>query len=117
MAEVKLKTHLFIADMHEEYSVKWCGKIKDVKPLLKNGLPVFSIVGAKGRVELNTIDFKAIEQCAKQLTHPRGHASFTSDCSQIYIQEEDGKEILMGTVIHNHIKEYRQMYDTFEYLT
>ena len=40
MAIVNLKTHLIISDMHEEYFVKWTGKLMDVKPLIKNGLPV-----------------------------------------------------------------------------
>ena len=30
----------------------------DVKPLIKNGLPVFVVVGAKGRIELNTLDIE-----------------------------------------------------------
>lgn len=114
MSEVKLKTHLIVSDVHDEYIVKWCGKIIDTKPLIKNGLPVFVIVSSEDRLELNTIDIKYIEQCAKKACHPRGRASFTSDTSYIYIVEEDGKETLMGKVIDNHIKQYQQMYDKFE---
>ena len=114
MEEVKLKTHLIVTDVHEEYTVKWCGKLIDTKPALKNGLPIFIIVGAEGRVELNTINIKQIEDCAKRLTHPRGRQSITTDTSYIYLQEEDGTETLMGRVIHKHVKQYQQMYDRFE---
>ena len=116
MAEIKLKTHLIISDVHEEYRIKWTGKMANVKPLIKNGLPVFTVVSSKGRVELNTFDIKMIEQCAKNLTHPRGRESLTTDSAHIYIVEEDETETLMGTVIHNHIKQYQQMFDPFEYI-
>ena len=116
MSEVMLKTHLIVTDVHEEYLVKWCGKIVDVQPLLKNDLPVFVVVGSDGRIELNTIDIKSIERCAKSLSHPRGREAITSDCARIYIVEEDGTETLMGKVFHNHVKQYQQMYDRFEYI-
>jgi len=112
--EVKLKTHLIITDINDEYFVKWCGKLLDAKPLLKNGLPIFTIVGSCGRVELNTIDITLIERCAKRLSHPRGRSAFTTDSTCIYLQEEDGTEKLMGTVLHNRIKKYQPMYDPFE---
>ena len=113
MQEVKLKTHLICTDVHEEYSIKWCGKLMDAKPLLKNDLPIFIIVGSDGRMELNTIDIKMLEKCAKSLSHPHGRESITSDCAHIYLLEENGNERLMGKVFHNHIKQYQQMYDTF----
>ena len=116
MQEVMLKTHLIVSDVHEEYFVKWCGKMIDVKPQLKNGLPVFVVVGTDGRMELNTIDIKSIEKCAKSLSHPRGKAAITSDCARIYILEENGAETLMGKVFHNHVKQYQQMFDKFEYI-
>ena len=116
MSEVMLKTHLIVTDVHEEYFVKWCGKIVDVQPLLKNDLPVFVVVGSDGRIELNTIDIKSIERCAKSLSHPRGREAITSDCARIYIVEKDGTETLMGKVFHNHVKQYQQMYDRFEYI-
>ena len=112
--EVKLKTHLIITDMHDEYFVKWCGKLLDAKPLLKNDLPVFVVVGSRGRIELNTIDIKLIEECAKRMSHPRGREAFTTDSVRIYLQEEDGNEKLMGKVFHNHIKKFSPMYDPFE---
>ena len=114
MSTVMLKTHLICTDVHDEYFVKWCGKLKDAKPLLKNGLPIFIIVGADGRMELNTIDIKEIERCAKNLCHPRGRESITSDCARIYLLEEDDNERLMGKVFQTHVKQYQQMYDKFE---
>ena len=116
MSTVMLKTHLICTDVHEEYFVKWCGKLKDAKPLLKNGLPIFIVIGTDGRMELNTIDIKAIEQCAKNLSHPRGREAITSDCARIYLLEEDDNQRLMGKVFHTHVKQYQQMYDRFEYI-
>ena len=116
MSEVMLKTHLICTKVNDEYFVKWCGKMKDARPLLKNDLPIFILVGANGRMELNTIDIKQIEQCAKNLSHPRGRESFTSDCARIYLLEEDETERLMGKVFHNHVKQYQQMFDKFEYI-
>lgn len=113
MQEVKLKTHLIVTDVHEEYFVDWCGKLKDCKPELKNGLPIFIIVGAEGRVELNSIDIPSIEKCAKRMTRPRGKQAFTSDTSHIYILEENGNQKLMAIVTHNHIKKFAPMYDSF----
>ena len=116
MQEVMLKTHLICSDVHEEYFVKWCGKLMDAQPLLKNDLPIFIVVGSNGRMELNTIDIKMIEKCAKSLCHPRGREAITSDCARIYLLEEDGNERLMGKVFHNHVKQYQQMFDRFEYI-
>ena len=114
MQEVKLKTHLIVVGVHDEYSIDWCGHIVDTKPLLKNGLPIFIIIGSKSRMELNTIDIKLIEESAKRLTHPKGRQAITVDTARIYIKEENNKETFLGKVIHKHIKEYRQMYDRFE---
>lgn len=114
MQEVRIKTHLIITGMHEEYFVDWCGKIANTKPLLKNGLPIFVIIGSEARMELNTIDIKRIEENAKRMTHPHGRQAVTTDIAHIYIKEENGSETLMGRVIHNHVKEYRQMYDSFQ---
>lgn len=41
MAEVLVKTHLVVTDVHEEYDINWCGRILDVKPKIKNNMPVF----------------------------------------------------------------------------
>ena len=113
MQEVMIKTHLIVTDVHEEYKIEWCGKIADTKPLLKNGMPVFIIISSEERVEMNTIDIKSIENCAKRITHPHGRKAITTDIARIYLKEEDGHEEFMGRVIHNHVKKYQQMYDRF----
>ncbi len=114
MQEVMLKTHLIVANVRDEYSIDWCGRIVDTKPFLRNGLPVFIIIGSESRMELNTIDIKLIEESAKRLTYPKGREAVTVDVARIYIREENGKETFLGRVVHKHIKEYRQMYDKFE---
>ena len=111
-----LKTHLICTGLTDEYFVKWCGKLVDVKPALKNGLPIFIVVGGGGRMELNTIDIKTIEKCAKSLCKPRGREAITTDCARIYILEEDESETLMGKVFHNHVKQYQHMFDRFQYI-
>lgn len=114
MSTVMLKTHLIVAGIHEEYSIKWTGRIIDAKPLFRNNMPVFILISSEHRVELNTTDMKYIEDCAKKMTAPHGKQAVTSDTTRIYLLEEDGSQKLMGQVIHNHVKEYRQMYDPFE---
>ena len=114
--EVELKTHLIVTDVHEEYFVKWCGKLIDVKPLLKNGLPIFVLIGNQGRLELNTIDIQYIEKCAKKFCRAHGREAITSDVVDIYILDEDENQHLMAHVLHNHVKQYQQMYDKFEYI-
>ena len=113
MQEVMLKTHLIVSDVHEEYFVKWCSSIINTKPLLKNDMPIFIIISSDTRVELNTNNIKKIEECAERITHPRGRQAITTDTARIYIKEEDGKEKLIGKVIHNHVKQYQQMFDPF----
>ena len=114
MSEVMLKTHLICTKISDEYFVKWCGKMVDARPAIKNDLPIFIIVGSDGRMELNSIDIQMIEKCAKSLCHPRGKEAITTDCARIYLLEENGNEKLMGKVFHNHVKQYQQMYDKFE---
>lgn len=109
--DIMIKTHLIITDIHEEYSIKWCGKIAETKPLFLNDKPVFVIIGSESRIELNTFDMKQIEDCAKRLTHPKGRAAITTDKSYIYIKEIDGAETCIGIVTHNHIKKYAPMFD------
>lgn len=113
--EIQLCSHLIITDIHEEYHMKWCGKIVDAKPELQNGLPIFVIIGTKGRIELNTVDMKRIEKCAKLLTDPRGRSSVSTDSSRIYIKETDGNEKLLGVMIHNNIKTFSPMFDKISY--
>lgn len=111
MKEVALKTHLIITDIQDEYSIEWCGKFKDAKPMIKNDLPVFIVVGSEGRFELNCLDMKFIEDCAKSAAKPKGRESFTSDQAYIYLLEEDENETLIGIVTHSRIKKYAPMFD------
>ena len=111
MEEVLIKTHLIITDIHDEYRIKWVGKILDTKPKIKNGKPVFVVIGGGGRIELNTTDMGMIERCAKRLTRPRGRGAVSTDSARIFIQEEDDNEKLMGVVIHDRIKNFAPMYD------
>lgn len=112
MQEVKIKTHLIITDIHEEYHINWCGKIKDTKPKFKCGKPIFVIISASGRIELNTTDMKYIERSAAALTKPRGRQAVTTDTAKIYIKEADGRETLLGVLTHNHVKTFAPMYDS-----
>lgn len=111
MQEILVKTHLIIKDIHDEYHMNWCGKIAEAKPLLKDGLPVFIIIGSAGRIELNTIDMKHIEHCAKLLTRPKGRSAVSTDTSRIYIKEVDGNDFLLGVMIHKNIKTFAPMHD------
>jgi hypothetical protein len=91
--------------------MNWCGKIAEAQPLLNNGLPIFIIIGSKGRIELNTIDMKRIENCAKLLTNPKGRSAVSVDTARIYIKEIDGNEMLLGIMTHKNIKTFAPMYD------
>ena len=116
MQEILVKSHLIITDIHNEYHMNWCGKIAEAKPLLQNGLPVFVIIGNKGRIELNTVDMKRLEECAKLLTHPKGRSSVSVDTARIYIKEENGNEMLLGVMTHKNIKTFAPMYDKVGYM-
>ena len=111
MEEILLKTHLIITDIHDEYHMNWCGKIAEAKPLLKDGLPVFVIIGSRSRLELNTIDMKRLENSAKLLTHPKGRSAVSVDTSRIYIKETDGNDFLLGVMTHKNIKTFAPMHD------
>lgn len=115
MEEVAIKTHLIITDIHEEYDVKWCGKIIDTQPIFENGKPVFILISSTSRLELNTIDMKYIEECAKRITNPRGRSAVTTDKTYIYIKEITGENTCIGVVTHNHVKSYAPMYDKVGY--
>ena len=115
MEEVLVKTHLIVTDVHDEYNIKWCGRILDAKPKFKNNKPIFTIVGGKGRMEVNSTDMKYIEDCAKCLASPKGRAAVTTDTARIYIVQEDDSEKLLGIVTQNHIKSYAPMYDKIGY--
>lgn len=113
MSQVKVKTHLIITDIHEEFNMNWCGRIMDAKPLLKNNIPHFTIIGSVGRIEVDTFDISYLERAAKSLTHPRGKEAITSDTARIYIRQEDGSDFLLGVLTHRTIKTFAPMYDTF----
>lgn len=113
--EVKVKTHLIITDIHEEYSVKWCGRINEVNPKFINNKLCFAITGGRGRVEVNTNNMKELEERAKRMTYPRGRGALTVDKAFIYIIEKDDSEKLFCVVTHNHITKYAPMYDTVGY--
>ena len=115
MEEVSIKTHLIVTDIHEEYHIDWCGKIMDANPKFKNNKPIFIIVGSQSRIELNTADMKKIEKCAKTMTNPKGRSGITTDTARIFIKENDGNEKLIGSLTHNHIKQYAPMYDKVGY--
>lgn len=113
--EVSIKSHLIVTNTHHEYSINWCGRIIDTNPIIKNGKPVFVIIGSQSRVEMNTFDMEQIEKCAKNMTHPKGRASITTDQALIYIKEVGNKETLIGIVTHNYVKEYAPMFDKVGY--
>ena len=116
MEEIMVKTHLIITDIHDEYHMNWCGKIADAKPLLKDGLPLFIIIGTRGRIELNCVDMKRIERCAKSLTYPKGRSAVSVDTSRIYIKEVDGNEMLLGVLTHKNVKSFAPMFDKVNYM-
>lgn len=115
MEEVLIKSHLIVTDVHEEYNIRWIGKIIDTKPKFKNGKPIFVVVGGNGRMELNTTDMDRIEKCAKMCTQPKGRSAVTTDTARIYIVEENDNEKLMGILTHNHVKTFAPMYDKIYY--
>jgi hypothetical protein len=115
MQEVMIKSHLIITDIHNEYHMDWCGMVADAKPALKDGLPIFVIIGTRGRIELNTIDMKRIESAAKTLTYPKGKSAVSIDKARIYIKEEDGNDFLLGVMTHKNVKTFAPMFDKVGY--
>lgn len=111
MQEISIKTHLIINDIHSEYQVNWFGKIAETDPALQNGLPIFVIVGSRGRIEMNTINMSRLEDCAKRLTEPKGRSAISKDSSHIYIKEKGGREVPICTVVHKRVKSFSPMYD------
>lgn len=111
MTEVLVKTHLIIREIEEHYHINWRGKIRDANPKIVNGLPIFVIIGSRGRMELNTIDMGQLEENAKKLTSLKGRSAVSTDTSRIYIKEVDGNEMLIGTVTRERIKHFSPMCD------
>ena len=116
MEEISVKTHLIITDIHDEYHMNWCGKIAKAKPYLKNGLPLFIIIGTGGRLELNTIDMKHLEKSAKLLTRPKGRSAVSKDTARIYIREVDGNDLLLGVLTHKNVKTFSPMHDKIGFI-
>ena len=116
MEEISIKTHLIITDIHDEYHMNWCGKIANAKPYLKNGLPLFIIIGTGGRLELNTIDIKHLEKSAKLLTRPKGRSAVSKDTARIYIREVDGNDLLLGVLTHKNVKTFSPMHDKIGFI-
>jgi hypothetical protein len=116
MEEISVKTHFIITDIHDEYHMNWCGKIANAKPYLKNGLPLFIIIGTGGRLELNTIDMKYLEKSAKLLTRPKGRSAVNKDTARIYIREVDGNDLLLGVLTHKNVKTFAPMHDKIGFI-
>ena len=116
LSEIKIRTHLIITDIHEEYHMNWCGKLFDAKPALnENGMPIFVIIGSQRRMELSTIDINYLEKCAKKLTSPKGRGAVSIDKAYIYIKEVDSNEKLLGILTHKRVKSFAPMYDKVGY--
>ena len=111
MDEVMIKSHLIVKEIHDEFHIRWIGKILDTKPKFKNGKPIFVVVGGKGRTELNTTDMSRIEKVAKMYTQPKGRSAVSTDTARIYIIEENDNEKLMGVLTHDHVKTFAPMFD------
>lgn len=116
MQEIKLKTHLIITDIHDEYHMNWCGKLLDAQPVFnEQGKPKFIIISSEKRIELNTIDMIYLEDCAKKSTSPKGKTAITKDVARIYLKEINGNELLIGVLTHRRIKTFAPMYDSIGY--
>ena len=116
MREVKLKTHLIITDIHDEYQMDWCGKFVDTKPAFnEKGYPVFVIIGSQRRVEVTTTDMIHLEKIAKKMTYPKGRGAISKDVASIYIKEVDGNEKLLGVLTHKRVKTIAPRYDKIGY--
>ena len=115
MEEISVKTHLIITDIHEEYHMNWCGKIAEVNPLLKNGMPIFAVIGSHGRSEINTVDIQQLERVAKLLTQPKGRSAISKDTARVYIKTVEGKEVLLGVLTHKRVKSFAPMFDKVGY--
>lgn len=116
LSEIKIRSHLIITDIHDEYHMKWCGKILDANPAFdEKGRPIFAIIGSSNRINVSTTDMKHLEKCAKTLTNPKGRSAIATDSARIYIVEQNGNEKLLGILIHNRVKKFSPMYDKVGY--
>lgn len=102
-----VNTRFICIDSQDEYYINWHKKIIDTNPIFdKNGKLSFVIIGSQSRMEINTLDIKYLEKCAKLLTCPKGRSAVSTDKAYIYIKEIGGKETMIGVLIHNRIKTF-----------
>ena len=108
MEEKMTTTTRFICiDSRDEYSIKWHRKIIDTNPIFdRNGKLSFAIIGSQNRMEINTLDMKYLEKCAKLMTRPKGRSAISTDKAYIYIKEINGTETMLGVLTHNRIKTF-----------
>ena len=112
MTEVAVKTHLIITDIHSEYDINWCGKLKDADPVLSDGFPLFIIrTDNRAPAEVNTLNMSHLEKIGKRLAEPHGREAVTTAKSYIYLKEKNNNERLMCIITHRKIKTFAPMYD------
>lgn len=109
------KTKFIVLDTQDDFYTKWCGRIIDSNPVLKNDKPIFIIISGRCRLELNTTDINYVEKMARKATCPKGRQAVTSDSARIYIKEEDN-EMLLGVVFHTRIKNFAPVFEKEEKL-
>ena len=101
-----VNTRLICIGCDDEYQMKWVKKIADTNPIFNQNKLSFVIISSQSRVEIDTLNFKRLEECAKKLTAPKGRSAVSTDKSYIYIKEIDGNEKLIGILTHNRIKNF-----------
>ena len=107
-----VKTHLIITDQYDDYEVKYVAKLIDLTPsLISRNSMSFVIVSRNSRYEVNTNDFKFLEETAKKFTITRGKEAYTEGTSRIYIKEKGDKETLLAIVRRKHYRVFAPMYD------
>lgn len=101
-----VNTRLICIGCDDEYQMKWVRKIIDTNPVFVENQFSFVIIGSQSRIEVNTMDFKRLEDIAKRITIPKGRSAISTDKAYIYIKEVDGSDKLMGVLTHNRIKTF-----------
>lgn len=112
MQEIAIKSHLIITNIHNEFNMNWCGRMRDANPKFDDqGRPIFAIVSSQSRIEIGTTNMVYLEECAKKITAPKGRSATTTDRAYIYLKEVGGNERLIGILTHNRVKTFAPMYD------
>ena len=114
--QVLEKTKFIVLDTQDDFHTKWCGRIIDSDPIIKNNKPIFVIVSGRCRLELNTNDMNYVERMAKKATCPKGRQAITSDSARIYIKEKSNNEMLLGVIFHIKTKTFAPIQDKEEKL-